>query len=49
MITINKYNHKFQDNYLKQGVKTLLMIQPKNNMLPKIKKLIDKIINKQGG
>lgn len=49
MITINKYNHKFQDNYLKQGVKTLLMIQAKNNLLLKIKKLIDKIINKQGG
>lgn len=49
MITINKYNHKFQGNYLKQGVKTLLMIQAKNNLLPKIKKPIYKIINKQGG
>lgn len=37
-------NHKFQDNYVKQGIKILLMIQAKNNLLPKIKKLIYKII-----
>lgn len=41
-------NHKFQGNYLKEEVKILFMIQAKNNLLPKIKKLIYKIIKKPG-